>query len=75
MKQDPPHKRMRKIGIIMERFWLVIALGSLAVVVYIFATEGIDRRTLQYLIFPALAGIMYGFRTIFRKRLEGRDME
>lgn len=75
MTNKPPNKRLRKISLIMERFWLVIALGSLAVVLYIFATEGIDRRTLQYLIFPALAGVMYGFRTVFRKRLEGKDME
>ncbi|MCA1750293.1 MAG: hypothetical protein ABR572_01580 [Cryomorphaceae bacterium] len=66
---------MRKVSIVMERFWLVIAIGSLLVVLYIFIAEGIDRRTLQYLIFPALAGSMYAFRHLFRKRMEGKDQE
>ncbi len=64
---------MRKVSIWMERFWLAIAVLSLLVVLYIFVVEGVDRRTLQYLIFPLLAGAMYGFRITFRKRLEGRD--
>ncbi len=67
------NKRLRKISLLMERFWLILAIVSLVVVIYIFATQGIDRRTLQLLIFPVLAGVMYGFRTFFRKRLEGQD--
>jgi uncharacterized membrane protein len=65
--------QMRKVSIVMERFWLLIALGSLAAVTYIFASEGVDERTLQYLIFPALAGAMFAFRYFFRKRMEGKD--
>lgn len=72
MKKKPGNK-MRKVSIVMERFWLLIAIGSFAAVLYIFFTEGIDRRTLQYLIFPALAGAMYAFRYLFRKRMEGKD--
>lgn len=66
---------MRKVSLLMERFWLLIAIGSFLAVVYIFITEGVDSRTLQYLIFPALAGAMYAFRFMFRKRMEGKDNE
>jgi hypothetical protein len=57
----------------MERLWLVIAIASLLVVFYFFAVDGINRITLQYLVFPGIAGVMYGFRYTFRKRLEGRE--
>lgn len=58
----------------MEKFWLVIALVSLGVVIYIFFKDGgINRENVQYLIFPLLAGSMYGFRTFFRKRMEKMD--
>ena len=62
--------RFSKVSRIMEKFWLVVAIVSLFVVIYFFLAEGIDRRTLSYLIFPALAGVMYGFRVAFRKRFE-----
>lgn len=75
MKNKPEGSKMRKVSIWMERFWLTMALGSLLAVLYIFVTEGADRRTLQFLIFPALAGAMFGFRYTFRKRMEGKKEE
>jgi len=57
----------------MERFWLAIAIASLAVVSYFFVVDGVNRVTLQYLVFPALAGLMYAFRSTFRKRMDKQD--
>ncbi len=67
------NNKMRKISIVMERFWLALAIVSLAVVIYFFLVDGVNRITLQYLVFPALAGLMYGFRATFRRRNEGRN--
>lgn len=72
MKQNSG-KRMRNVSIWMERFWLVVALGSLLVVFYLFVVDGVNRNSMQLLIFPALAGLMYGFRLTFRKRMERHD--
>jgi uncharacterized membrane-anchored protein len=68
-------KRMRKVSIWMERFWLLIAIASLIAVCYMFINEGVNKGTLQLLIFPALAGLMYAFRYTFRRRFEGRENE
>lgn len=58
----------------MEKFWLALAIVSLIVVIYIFITSnGINRENIQYLVFPLLAGVMYGFRKFFRKRMEKMD--
>lgn len=54
----------------MEKFWLIIAIVSLLGVFYFFVVEGVNRQTLTYLVFPALAGAMYAFRVTFRKRFE-----
>ncbi len=62
---------MRKVSLFMERLWLAVAIVSLLIVFYFFAVNGVNEVTLQYLVFPALAGLMYGFRYTFRKRLEG----
>jgi hypothetical protein len=65
--------RLKGLSLFMEKLWLVIAIGSLVVVIYLFVVDGINRTNLQYLVFPALAAVMYGFRTTFRKRMEKRD--
>jgi hypothetical protein len=71
MNNSPKDKeRFSKVSRIMEKVWLVVAIGSLLVVVYFFFDRGINRTTLSYLIFPALAGAMFGFRFAFRKRFE-----
>lgn len=72
-RNDKDGKRFSKVSKIMEKFWLAVALISLLVVFYFFATEGVNRTTLSYLIFPALAGTMYGFRYAFRKRFDRDD--
>lgn len=62
---------MRSFSIFMEKLWLIIAIVSFIVVIYMIITQGgFTRRNVQYLVFPFLAGLMYGFRTIFRKRME-----
>jgi hypothetical protein len=70
---EKDNDKMRKISIVMERFWLALAIASLAVVIYFFLVDGVNRVTLQYLVFPALAGLMYGFRATFRRRHEKRN--
>ncbi len=68
------NKNLRKVTIFMEKFWLALAVVSLIVVIYIFITSrGITRENVQYLVFPLLAGVMYGFRKFFRKRMEKMD--
>jgi hypothetical protein len=69
--KDP--SKFSKVSLVMEKFWLVIAIASLLGVFYFFIVEGVNRQTLTYLIFPALAGAMYAFRVTFRKRFEKND--
>jgi hypothetical protein len=54
--------RLKGLSLFMEKLWLIIA-------------NGVNRTNLQYLIFPALATVMYGFRTTFRKRMEKREKD
>lgn len=70
---DKNNNRLRKVSIVMERFWLALAILSLIVVFYFFAVDGVNSRTIQFLVFPGLAGIMYAFRATFRKRFENRN--
>ena len=69
--KDP--SKFSKVSLVMEKFWLVIAIVSLLVVFYFFVVKGVNGETLTYLIFPALAGAMYAFRITFRKRFERND--
>ncbi|MCH2215815.1 MAG: hypothetical protein MK086_11635 [Flavobacteriales bacterium] len=62
-----------KVSVFMEKVWLFIAIATLIVVFYFFIVEGVNRQTLSYLVFPALAGAMYAFRTTFRKRFESNE--
>ncbi len=73
MTKGKNNSRLRSVSIWMERFWLLITVVSLIVVIYLMFTEENKKQTLQFLVFPALAGLMYGFRYTFRKRMEGRD--
>lgn len=70
-QQNKKKNNMRSVSLVMEKFWLALAIISLIVVIYIFVNDkGINRQNAQYLVFPLLAGLMYGFRTFFRKRME-----
>lgn len=74
MKMNQKNKKnnnLRSVSLFMEKFWLVLAIASFVVVMYIFINDGgLNRQNAQYLVFPLLAGLMYGFRTYVRKRLE-----
>ena len=66
--------KLRGISLFMEKFWLALAIISFLAVAYIYISEGeVTRQTAQYLVFPFLAGLMYAFRTIFRKRMEKHE--
>lgn len=70
-------QRLRTFSLIMEKFWLFLAIASLLVVFYIFFQHRNDFKVdyLSYLVFPALAGAMYAFRSIMRKRMEKSDFD
>lgn len=70
------NKRLTKVSKVMELFWLAVAIVSLVVVIYIFILDrGINGENAQFLVFPVLAGVMYGFRAGFRKRMEKNMQE
>ena len=69
-KNQKDQSKFSKVSLVMEKFWMVIAIISLLAVFYFFVVDGVNRQTLAYLIFPALAGAMYAFRLTFRKRFE-----
>jgi hypothetical protein len=71
MNEKPKDQsKFSKVSLVMEKFWLIIAIASLFGVFYFFIVDGVNRQNLAYLIFPALAGAMYAFRVTFRKRFE-----
>ena len=73
-KNKKTNSKLRGMTLFMEKFWLVLAIISFLVVAYIYISEGeVTRQTAQYLVFPFLAGLMYGFRTIFRRRMERNE--
>jgi hypothetical protein len=72
---DNENRGLKKVSLFMERLWLAIAIISLVAVFYFFLTEGVNARTMQYLVFPGIAGIMYAFRATFRKRFENRNSQ
>lgn len=74
IKNNKKNSKLRGMTIFMEKFWLALAIISFLVVAYIYIAEGeVTRQTAQYLVFPFLAGLMYGFRTIFRRRMEKNE--
>lgn len=75
MKKGNNNVRLRNVSIWMERFWLLLTVVSLIIVIYLMFTEENKKQTLQFLVFPGLAGLMYGFRYTFRKRMEGREQQ
>lgn len=72
MNQD--NKRLKTVSKIMEKFWLALAIFTLVAVIVVFINDrGMNEENAQYLVFPALAGVMYAFRKSFRKRLEKNE--
>jgi len=76
-QKNKKNNNLRGVSLFMEKFWLTLAIASFVVVVYIFIGDGgLTRENAQYLVFPLLAGLMYGFRTYVRKRMEkNQDLE
>jgi len=72
-KKSEEKSSFSRVSIVMEKVWLGIAILSLLIVFYFFIVEGVNSGTLSYLVFPALAATMYGFRKTFRKRFESRE--
>lgn len=53
----------------MTAFWLILAILSSIVALYMIATAGWAEGSM-FLIFPLLAGMMYGFRKFMAGRME-----
>ena len=65
-------ERIFRVTKAAEKFWLVATIVTSVGTVYIIYTDGIEQNKFLPLI-PALAGLWYTIRRIFRKRLE-RDL-
>lgn len=53
----------------MTAFWLILAILSLLVAVYMISVSGWMEGSV-YLIFPLLAGMMYGVRKFMLSRMD-----
>ena len=63
---------MRKLNRFMEHFWLAVCIGTAIAACWVIVTEGFDVGR-QWLLFPAIALGMFGFRRFTRKKLEAMD--
>ncbi len=57
-----------KYAVLSERLWQVITIGALAYAIYMVVTVG--PQEWGYFIGFGLAGVMYLFRRMLRKRFE-----
>ena len=65
-------ERILRVTKAAEKFWLFATVLAVVVTIWIIYSDGIERNKFLPLI-PALAGLWYTIRRIFRKRLE-RDL-
>jgi hypothetical protein len=56
----------------MEHFWLAVTIGTLVAALWVIFTDGWERGR-QWLFLPAIAGAMFTFRRITRKKLEAME--
>ena len=65
---------MKKYNVIMERFWMLMAVVSFIYAVYMIGAKGIIEAGI-YLIFPFVAGMLSYMRYFTRKRIEKGEAE
>lgn len=65
-------ERILKVTRAAEKFWLFATIITTCGTIWVIYTEGFEGNKFLPLI-PALAGLWYSIRRIFRKRLE-RDL-
>lgn len=53
----------------MTNFWLVLALVSLVLAIYVVVRDGWHGGSM-YFVFPLLAGMMYGVRKFMLSRMD-----
>jgi hypothetical protein len=63
---------MRKINRLMEHFWLAVAIGSAAAALWVILSDGWDEGG-RWIWFPVIAGAMFVFRRVTRRKLEAMD--
>lgn len=63
---------LRTLGRFMEHFWLAVTIGTLVAALWVIFTDGWERGR-QWLFLPAIAGAMFAFRRITRKKLEAME--
>jgi hypothetical protein len=68
MEQD----RFIRVSKAAEKFWLFAIAVSAGLAAYAIATEGWESQG-EMLLIPVLAGLWYGFRRTFRKRMERKQ--
>ncbi|MBL7964799.1 MAG: hypothetical protein JNM31_13255 [Flavobacteriales bacterium] len=60
---------MKRVGLIMERFWMVITIATALVALYAIYQYGFAEGR-QWLWFPLISSAMWAFRRFMRGRLE-----
>ncbi len=60
---------MEKMTKIMEKFWLGLTIFTLVFALYFIIVDGFNRGS-YYLYLPLIAGTMWFFRRLLRKKLE-----
>lgn len=60
---------MNRYHKIMEKFWLLIAILSLAYAAYKAGQNGVEN-TLMLFLLPVIAGLLFGMRYFVRKKFE-----
>lgn len=60
-------KNMKRLNSFLEKFWLVISIVSVALVVYVYTSVGPDENYILMLL-PIISISMY----VFRKRMSKR---
>lgn len=62
----------RGVNRFMELFWLVVAIIALLMSLYMIRVKGWEAGW-HYLIFPLLAGAMYGLRRVLGKKAKAEE--
>lgn len=65
---------LEKTNRALEIFWLLITVFAVGLAVYTIVTDGWEYGK-WYIIFPLLAGAMYLFRRMLRKRYDKRRLQ
>ncbi|MBK7383460.1 MAG: hypothetical protein IPI81_08995 [Flavobacteriales bacterium] len=63
---------LRRLSRFMEHFWLAVTIGTLVAALWVIFTDGWEIGG-QWLFLPGIAGAMFFFRRITRRKLEAME--